>query len=94
LPKKFKIDKRRAHLSTLICNNDFSREEALEEMKKETYPPEMLKQDKEYVFKKWGLTKEEFQEIMDKPIKSYRDYPNQEKFFKLLYSVYSKIRKI
>ncbi len=34
LPRKFKIDKRRAHLSTLICSGQITREEALEELKK------------------------------------------------------------
>src|SRR5882757_6727466 len=32
LPEKFKIDKRKAHLSTLICSGQLSREEALKEL--------------------------------------------------------------
>ena len=32
LPRKFNIDKRRAHLSTLICSGQVTREEALAEL--------------------------------------------------------------
>jgi N-acetyl sugar amidotransferase len=79
LPTKFGFDKRRAHLSTLICSGQISRQEALEEMKRSPYPTdELMKKDKEYVIEKLGLTKEEFEEIMRQPVKSYKDYPNNE----------------
>ena len=38
LPVKFNIDKRRAHLSNLICSGQLSREDALQQIKKEPYP--------------------------------------------------------
>jgi len=77
LPKKFGIDKRRAHLSTLICSGQMTRDEALEEMKKDPYPTEeMMNDDKEYVIKKLGLTEKEFEKIMSLPIKTFTDYPN------------------
>ena len=79
LPTKFGFDKRRAHLSTLICSGQITREEALEEMKRNPYPDEnMLKDDKDYVIKKLGLTEEELEKIMSQPIKMYKDYPNNE----------------
>lgn len=92
LPVKFGIDKRIAHLSTLICSGQITREDALEEMKKPAYPEGMLKDDKEYVIKKLGITPEEFEAIMNAPVKSYRDYPNDEKRLKFIYSVYYKIK--
>lgn len=77
LPKKFNIDKRRAHLSSLICSGQMTKKEALEEMKKDPYSSrELLEEDKEYVIKKLGLTEEEFEKIMSLPIKTFRDYPN------------------
>ena len=76
LPKKFNIDKRRAHLSSLIRSGQTTREEALEEMSTPTYPEDMQRDDREYVIKKLGLTEKEFDEIMAAPVKSYRDYPN------------------
>ena len=45
LPKKFNVDKRKAHLSCLICNKNITREEALEKLKMETYPIEKQEED-------------------------------------------------
>jgi N-acetyl sugar amidotransferase len=67
LPEKFKIDKRKAHLSTLICSEQITKEEALRELEKPLYLPEDLKQDKEYVIKKFGMTEIEFDAIMKLP---------------------------
>jgi N-acetyl sugar amidotransferase len=74
LPRKFGYDKRRMHLSSLICSGEITRSEALEELKKEPYPIEMQNQDKEYVIKKFGITDEEFERIMKLPKKTYMDY--------------------
>lgn len=92
LPEKFGFDKRLAHLSTLICSGQITREEALEEMKKDAYPPEMFKDDKEYVIKKLGMTHDEFEKMLRAAPKSYLDYPNDEKKLKFIYSVYNKMR--
>ncbi len=40
LPRKFGYDKRRAHLSSLVCSSEISREQALEELKKNPTPRE------------------------------------------------------
>lgn len=85
LPKKFNIDKRRAHLSTLICSGQIKRDMALEEMKNNPYLNEdILKEDKEYVLKKMGITNEEFEKIMSLPVKTYKDYPNNYFWFSKL----------
>lgn len=77
LPRKFKIDKRRAHLSTLICAGQITRDAALEEMKKDPYPsPEALKQDREFVVKKLGLTDAQFEAIMNVARRESTDYPS------------------
>lgn len=91
LPVKFGYDKRLAHLSTLICSGQISRDEALEELKKEFYPSDLLESDKQYVTKKLGLTAAEFEDIMNAKPKSYKDYPNDEKRLKFIYSVYYKL---
>lgn len=64
LPTKFKVDKRKAHLSNLICSNQLTREEALEELKKPVYDALELEKDTEYVLKKFGLSQQEFSQIM------------------------------
>lgn len=74
LPVKFKIDKRKAHLSTLICSGQITREEALEEMKNAPYDPILLEQDKAFVLKKLGLTESEWGAIMTAPVKSHKDF--------------------
>jgi len=76
LPRKFNIDKRRAHLSALIRSGQTTREAALAEMAAPTYPEDLQREDREYVIKKLGLTVKEFDEIMSAPVKTYRDYPN------------------
>lgn len=76
LPVKFGIDKRRAHLSNLICSGQMTREEALNLMKEELYPAEELRADKEYVLKKLEFTEEEFDAILKLPPKSHLDYPS------------------
>lgn len=81
LPRKFNIDKRKAHFSTLICSSQMTREEALEEMKRAIYPPEEMREDKEFFIKKFCLTEEEFEKIMSEPIKTFRDFPNNNYLF-------------
>lgn len=84
LPNKFGIDKRKAHLSTLICSGQVSREEALAELSQSPYPPDLLRQDKEYVVKKMGITESEFDSIMAMPPKAHLEYPNNNKIFSIL----------
>ncbi len=76
LPTKFHIDKRRAHLSNLVCSGQITREEALRAMEEELYPAEELRRDKEYVLKKLEFSEEEFDAIMRLPVKSHLDYPS------------------
>jgi N-acetyl sugar amidotransferase len=84
LPEKFKIDKRKAHLSTLICSNQLTKQEALKELEQPLYPPNELNADKEYVLKKLGLTEMEFENIMHAPVKKHQDFKT-DKIFKDAY---------
>lgn len=82
LPEKFHIDKRKAHLSTLICSNQISRDEAMAELGKPLYDPAQLQSDKEYVMKKFGLSPEEFEKIMHLPIKKHSEFKSDRKLKK------------
>lgn len=73
LPKKFNIDKRKTELSALIRSGQISREEALKEI--ESSPYEFDEKTVEYAYSKLGLSKQEFEEIMNLPPKSHNDYP-------------------
>jgi N-acetyl sugar amidotransferase len=79
LVRKFGYDKRRAHFSTLICSGEMTRERAIEEMKKDPYPPGLLEEDMEFVLRKFALSRKEFEEILSLPVRSYADYPSYER---------------
>ena len=81
LPHKFKVDKRKAHLSTLVCSGQMTRAEALEELKKPGYDPEQLKIDREFVLKKLGLTEAEFNDIMALPVRDHREFDTEGSLF-------------
>lgn len=76
LPAKFGYDKRRSHLSSQICSEEFGREVALAELQKPAYAPALQEEDREYVAKKLGISASEFDAIIDLPRKSYWDYPS------------------
>ena len=89
-PVKFNLDYRRATFSCQICTGEITREYALEELRKKPYDPEKIEAEKEYIAKKLGITSKEFEEIIQLPPKSYKDYPNNEKKLKFLYGVYKR----
>lgn len=92
LPTKFNIDKRKAHLSTLICSGQITREEALEELEKPLYEKDELERDKEYVLKKLGLSEEEFEYLMKLPIKKHQEYGTQEDEW--IYSLLGRLKSL
>ncbi len=67
LPKKFNVDKRKAHLSSLICSGQITRMEATEELKNPPYPLKEQEEDKTYVLKKWEMSEQEFENVMNQP---------------------------
>jgi len=84
LPKKFNVDKRRAHLSTLICSGQITREQTLEELEKPLYAKGELEQEKSYVLDKLGLTGQEFEDLMNLPVRRHQDYGSDEWLYNLL----------
>lgn len=78
LPEKFKIDKRRGHLSDLIHSGQLSRKQALEDIKAEKYPHHLFNDDLIFVKKKFGFSDNDFIKIMETPVRKYTDYPNIE----------------
>ncbi len=77
LPRKFNVDKRRAHCSSLICSGQMTREEALAELEKPLLGQEAYEQNLNYFLKKLNLTGGEFAAIMQarpRPHWSYRSF--------------------
>ena len=94
LPKKFKIDKRKAHLTCLIASTgEITREEALEILEQPTADEKLLQDDKEYLLKKFGISSDEFEAIMNAPIKTIYDYPNYHKWEIKFRKVLNRLRK-
>jgi N-acetyl sugar amidotransferase len=79
LPEKFNIDKRIGHLSDLIRSGQINRKEALHKLDEPIYDENLLKQDKAFVIKKFKLSVDEFDKLIQLPVKSYKDYPNSAK---------------
>lgn len=74
LPTKYGIDKRKAHLSNLVCNGEMTRPGAMEELSKPTYEESKQKADKRYVAKKLGWSEDEFDEILERPPRRHEEF--------------------
>lgn len=83
LPRKFNMDKRRPHLSSLIVSGQMTRVEALAELEGDPYNPKLADEDAEYIRQKFGLSAEEFGAIMDAPVRRSDDYPNSERLLRV-----------
>ncbi len=74
LPRKFGIDKRRAHLSNLILSEQITRDDALTELHLPTYASALQEQDKIYVAKKLGFSDAEFEGILSLPNRRHEEF--------------------
>ncbi len=91
LPKRFGIDKRRAHLSNLVCSGQIAREEALTEIQKPFYTSDFeLEKDIEYIVKKFGIRRSEFDKIMNSEMKRHEDFKSDKWMRHIFYSVIRK----
>lgn len=84
LPKKFNIDKRKAHLSNLIFAGQITKEEAEKELAEPTYDAQLQADDFEYVAKKLSFSVEEFHEVLSQPNRQHAEFgtdENQRKFY-------------
>jgi N-acetyl sugar amidotransferase len=93
LYEKFKIDYRRATLSTQICLGEISRCRAVEQLKSVPYETEEIDALKHYAAKKLGIDRDEFERIIRLPAKWYWDYPNDEERLSLIYDTYRRVFK-
>lgn len=81
LKNKFNVDKRRAHLSSLINANQLKREEAIDILKTSGYEKDQFNNDYNFFLRKFEFSEEEFKKIMYLPIKKHNDYPSNIKIF-------------
>lgn len=81
LPLRFFYDKRKSHLSSLICSGYMERDEALKILETPPWIYSQAEEDKNYVAKKFGITVEELERYLyDTPFNNYNHFPNYGKF--------------
>ena len=90
---KFNIDYRRATLSTQICVREIERCRAIEQLRSKPYDDEEIDAAKQYIAKKLGVDRCEFERIMRLPPKWYWDYPNDERRLSFIYDTYRRLFK-
>lgn len=92
LPRKFGVDKRKLHLSTLVVTGQLTRERALELMSQPPYPdPTQLGDDYVFVLKKLGFTPESFERYMVTPPVPHEAYKTERPLWDLLYGARKKL---
>lgn len=94
LPMKFGYDKRKIHLSSLIVAGQMTRKEALKELDKPLYDEKELKEDKEYIAKKLGVSNEEFEQILQMPSHKYSDFSNMAEKYNRMKKVQNFVSKL
>jgi N-acetyl sugar amidotransferase len=83
LPTRFGYDTRRVQYSSLILTGQMTREEALTKLEKPAYDPETIDEDFEYIATKLRISVDELRGYHQMPIRTFRDYKNQEWMFDL-----------
>lgn len=91
MPTKYKMDYRRATLSSQIVSGQVNRDYALEELKSLPYKPENIESDTQYIAKKFGISREEFNACLEAPPKTFKDFPNDKNKIEWFYNLYRKL---
>lgn len=88
LYEKFGLDKRIAHLSSLIISNEITRDKALEVLKNKPYDEYKIKEFQNFILQKLDISNEEWELIMSSPKKSYKEYKNFTKIQTIVQKIY------
>ncbi len=90
LPTKFGIDKRKAHLSSLILSGQMSREEALEELIKPPCSAAQIDDDKRHMAQKLEVSLDEWDAILNRPARDDSEFDS----YDMLYSAKARLVKL
>jgi N-acetyl sugar amidotransferase len=92
LPNKFKIDKRRLHLSTLVAAGQLDRAIALADLETIPYPDaQSLENDKKYFLKKLGWTQERLDKYIATPSVSHASYSSEKWLWDFCTNIYKRV---
>jgi N-acetyl sugar amidotransferase len=92
LPKRFNVDYRRAHLSSLICNSQITRSEALKILELEIIDKELLKNDKAFILKKLNLSEDDLTKYINLPLRKHLEFKSEIKIKKVYNSFVSLLK--
>lgn len=82
LPRKFKVDKRRLHLSALIITGQLTRNDAVAQLAQIPYPSEREEQeDIHYFLKKMGWNAKQLQDYLLRPERKHTEYPSEKRLW-------------
>lgn len=81
LPMRFGYDTRKVQFSSLILTGQMTREEALGKLQVPAYDPDTIDEEFAYIAKKLGVDIETLRKFQSMPLKTYKDYRNQEALF-------------
>lgn len=85
LPKKFGVDKRRIHLSSMVVSRQMTRDDALADLERSPYPSEeALQQDIAYFIKKMGWTAQQLEAYLARPAKPHAMYGTEKPAYEIL----------
>lgn len=87
-PTKYGIDYRKANLSSQICNDFITREEAIALLKEPSYNGIEVMEEIKYISDKLQISIDEFESYLKLEPKFYTDFPNSEKKIKFVHAVY------
>ena len=73
-PKKFDVDKRTSHLSSMIVSGQMTRDEALAELEEPLYDEKMMNEYISIIKARMGISDKEFFEIMSAPTHQNKEY--------------------
>lgn len=76
LPKRFGYDKRKPHLSSLVLSGQMTRDAALAALEEPLYDPVELAADIQYFCKKLRISREEFDALMQAPLRDATEFRN------------------
>jgi len=86
LPNKFKVDKRKLHLGTLVAGGQMTREEAVDLLKKPPFLSEQLvNEDIQYFLKKMGWTREMLDAYIKRPQVSHEIYGTEKGLWNMFF---------
>ena len=91
MPTKYNMDYRRATYSSQIVSGQLTRKEALNKIKDPACDENSIQSDKDYISKKYDISKSEFDAMLNTPAKTYKDFPNDKKRIERFYRLYKKI---